>query len=399
MTEVAEAEALILARMPSWPSIRTATGASRGRVLREVIVAERDQPPFDRVTMDGIAISCADWSGGLRRFESIGTQAAGAPASTLTGPGQCVEIMTGAVCPAGADTIIPVERLRREPGSTIIVDETPIDRGQCIHPRGSDRRQGDRLLEAGIRIGATEIAVIASAGYADVAVAALPRVAMISTGDELVGPGEPLAPYQIRSTNDFSIEASLALAGLAEVTCARLRDDETALTRAVAALHDDHDALIVSGGVSMGQFDFVPAVLERLGAELVFHRVEQRPGRPLLFAISRDAKPIFALPGNPVSALVCLTRYVIPALRHAAGLQADPMERAVLTDSVTRSGRLTYFLPVKLGWDEQGTETAEPRATNTSGDFVSLAGTDGFVELPKGRKHDPKGTVARVFRW
>ena len=399
MTDVAQAEALIFERMPSWPSVRTATGSSRGRILRETVVAERDQPPFDRVMMDGIAIAWSDWFAGRRSFQSVGTQAAGSPELALKAPGQCVEIMTGAVCPDGADTIVPVERLQREGPLTLAVEATGIERGQFIHPRGSDRRVGERLLEPGIRIGATEVAVIAGAGYGDIEVTALPRVAVISTGDELVGAGEPVARFQIRSTNEFSIEASLALDGLADVTRKRLLDDENEIFDAVDDLHHDHDALILSGGVSMGQFDCVPTVLEQLGAELVFHGVEQRPGRPLLFAKSRDGKPIFGLPGNPVSALVCLTRYIIPAFRRAAGLSKNMVENAVLSEPVSRSGKLTLFMPVALHWDDQGRQTAEPRRTNTSGDFVSLAGTDGFVELPKGREHDPEGTVSRVFRW
>lgn len=399
MTDVAQAEALIFERVPAWPSIRTETASSRGRILRESIVAERDQPPFDRVMMDGIAIAWADWSTGRRSFDPIGTQAAGSPELPLKAPGQCVEIMTGAMCPNGADTIIPVERLRREGRLKLVVEATEVERGQFIHPQGSDRREGEHLLKPGARIGATEIAVIAGAGYAEVEVAALPRVAVISTGDELIGAGEPIARFQIRSTNEFSIEASLALANLADVTRERLLDDENEILDAVEDLHHDHDALILSGGVSMGQFDFVPAVLEQLGAELVFHGVDQRPGRPFLFAQSRDAKPIFGLPGNPVSALVCLTRYVLPAFRRAAGLSDTMIEHAVLSEPISRSGKLTYFMPVALGWDEQGRQTAEPRPTNTSGDYISLAGSDGIVELPKGRDHDPEDTVARVYRW
>ena len=399
MTDVAQAEALVFDRMPAWPSVRTETASSHGRILRETVVAERDQPPFDRVMMDGIAIAWRDWAAGRRNFDPIGTQAAGSPELTLRAPGQCIEIMTGAMCPGSADAIIPVERLRREGSLTLISEGTEVERGQFIHPRGSDRRKGDRLLEPGVRIGATEVAVIAGAGYAEIEVAALPRVAVISTGDELVPAGEPIARFQIRSTNEFSIEASLALAGLADIRRERLLDDESEILDAVEDLHHDHDALILSGGVSMGQFDFVPAVLQQLGAQVVFHGVAQRPGRPLLFASSHDGKPIFGLPGNPVSALVCLTRYVIPAFRRAAGLSDPMIEHAVLTEPVSRSGKLTYFMPVKLGWDEQGRQEAEPKPTNTSGDYISLAGSDGFIELPKGRENDPAGTVARVFRW
>ena len=399
MTDVAQAETLVFERMPEWPSIRTETGSSGGRILRENIVAERDQPPFDRVMMDGIAIAWSDWSAGRRSFEPIGTQAAGSPGLPLRAPGQCVEIMTGAICPDGADTIIPVERLRREGTLLFVIDETEVERRQFIHPQGSDRNKGVTLLEPGIRIGATEVAVIAGAGYADVEVAALPHVAVISTGDELIGAGEPIAHFQIRSTNEFSIEASLALASLADVRRERLLDDESEILDTVEDLHHDHDALILSGGVSMGQFDFVPAVLRQLGAHVVFHGVAQRPGRPLLFASSRDGKPIFGLPGNPVSAQVCLTRYVIPAFRRAAGLADTMIEHAVLSEPVSRSGKLTYFMPVELGWDDQGRQTAAPKPTNTSGDYISLAGTDGFIELPKGRDNDPEGTIARVFRW
>jgi molybdopterin molybdotransferase len=230
-------------------------------------------------------------------------------------------------------------------------------------------------------------------------VAALPRVAVVSTGDELVDVGEPLAPHQIRSTNDRAIEASLVGRTLARVTRARLRDDAATLVDALAELVERSDALILSGGVSMGQFDYVPAALERLGARVVFHKIRQRPGKPMWFGVTRDGKPIFALPGNPVSTLVCATRYVVPALRAAAGLPPAPIERVALGADAEASPELTYFLPVVLSWGENGVGLAEPRPTNTSGDFNSLAGTDGFVALPAKRGEHAAGTVVRLFRW
>jgi molybdopterin molybdotransferase len=396
MTEVADAESLIRARMPRWPAETVRLDKAVGRVLADTIRAERDEPPFDRATMDGIAIAHADWASGTRRFRVLGVQAAGAPPLALARPGDCVRIMTGAACPPGADTIVPVERLEIQ-GTEATINAREISARQFIHVRGSDGRRGAALLAPGMGLGPAEIAVLAGAGRAEVSVASVPRIAAISTGDELVDPGEPVEPFQIRSSNDFAIEASLHRSGLATITRTRLKDDPATMLAAVRALHESHDALILSGGVSMGEFDFVPGVMKSLGAELVFHRIRQKPGRPMWFGVSGAQKPIFALPGNPVSTLVCLTRYVAPALRCSAGLPDARPERVRLTERVEGPADFTYFLPVKLSSSDEGVALAEPRPTNTSGDFVSLAGTDGFVELPAGT-HDA-GTVARLFRW
>ena len=399
MTEVAEAEALILERMASLPAEARALDDAVGGVLREDVVAERDQPPFDRVTMDGIAIRFDDWIRGQREFRVIGTQAAGARPIPIETPGECVEIMTGAMLPEGADTVVPVERLTRSDSHAVIDSQAAVNERQFVHPRGSDRIEGSTLLASGQRVGSAEIAVLASAGKPTVSVTAVPRIAVVSTGDELVDVGEPIEPWQIRSSNDRSIEASLHRHCQAQVSRTTLKDDPQEILDGIGRLHEENDALILSGGVSMGQYDFVPAVLKKLGVEVVFHRIEQRPGRPMWFGMSGASKPVFALPGNPVSTLVCLTRYVIPALEKALGLSREGVERVRLTDDVEFSADLVYFLPVALRSDDDGVTLAEPRPTNTSGDFVSLAGTDGFVELPKGADVFPAGTIARLFRW
>jgi molybdopterin molybdotransferase len=399
MTEVAEAEALILESMPKFAGRHEPLAGCVGRVLAQDVAAERDQPPFDRVTMDGIAVAYRDWSAGVRAYEIVGTQAAGAPQFAVSLAEQCVEVMTGAILPRGTDTVIPVERIERREAWASVVHEAVVSAEQFVHRRGSDRAAGSTVLSAGTRLGAPEIAVLAGAGRAAAFVTELPRVAVISTGDELVDVGEPIEPQQIRSTNDRAIEASLIHHRLARVTRARLRDNAGVLREAIGKLHDESDLLVLSGGVSMGQFDFVPAVLEELGARSVFHRVRQRPGKPMWFGVSATAKPIFALPGNPVSTLVCATRYLLPALRYAAGLAESPPELVQLAAAVEPSQELTYFLPVKLAWSTGGATLAEPRPTNTSGDFVALAGTDGFVELPARRGEYAAGTVVRLFRW
>jgi molybdopterin molybdotransferase len=399
MTPVAAAEAAILEHMPRFPARHEPLSDCIGRTLAEDVHAERDQPPFDRVTMDGIAIAFAAYASGTRTFEVAGTQGAGAAALAVEASTQCVEVMTGSALPGGTDTVVPVERVRRN-GAAVTVDaDAVVEAEQFVHRRGSDKAQGSLVLRAGMRLGPPEIAALAGAGRAAALVAHLPRVAVISTGDELVDAGKPIAPHQIRSTNDRALEASLVEHRLGSVTRARLRDDANALAVAIDRLDSELDVLVLTGGVSMGQFDFVPSVLTELGAKLVLHKVAQRPGRPMWFGVSARGKPIFALPGNPVSTLVCATRYVLPALRHASGLAPPAPELAEITSPIDASPTLTFFTPVTLSSSERATRLAAPSPTNTSGDFLRLVGTDGFVELPAKRGAYPAGTVARLFRW
>jgi molybdopterin molybdotransferase len=399
MTEASEAESLIQSLMPPRSREAVALAEATGRTLAGAVHAERDQPPFDRVTMDGVALRHADWLAGARRYRILATQAAGVPAMSLTGERVCIEVMTGALLPEGADIVIPVERYERQSGSISISAGTEVKPGRFIHPQGSDRRAGERVLPAGLTIGAAESAVLASVGKALVEVARLARVAVISTGDELVDVAEPVAGHQIRSSNDFAIAAALEGAKLALVTRLRLRDDPERILATVADCHAASDALILSGGVSMGQFDFVPSVLEALGCKPIFHRINQKPGRPMWFGMSRDAKPVFALPGNPVSTLLCMTRYVLPAFRQAAGQTARPPEWVRLNADVDAPAGMTYFVPAKLLESRDGLTIAVPKPTNTSGDFITLADTDGFVELPPGGTRVPAGTIGRLYRW
>ena len=399
MTEVAEAEALILERMVRLPAAEASLNDCAGAVLREHVRAERDQPPFDRVTMDGIALDYDAWQAGRRRYRIVGVQGAGAPALSIASPGECVEIMTGAMLPGGTDTVIPVERLAVADGEAHVQTSAIVSRRQFIHPRGSDRTAGSRLLNRGQRIGPAEIAVLAGAGRVSVRVSKPPRVAVVSTGDELVDVGQPIQPYQIRSSNDRAIEAALVRRFRARVTRSSLKDDPAEILESIARLHDENDMVILTGGVSMGKYDFVPGVLEKLGVELVFHRIEQRPGRPMWFGISQASKPVFALPGNPVSTLVCLVRYVVPAIDRAMGTEPVTEEWVRLAAEVQFAADLACFLPVVLRADPAGARQAEPRPTNTSGDFAALAGTDGFIELPREASNFPAGSSARLFRW
>ena len=399
MLDVHQAEAKLLDRMVPVGTMVLPLDEAVGGTLAQNIVAERDHPAFDRVTMDGIAIRFDDWQGGTRSFNVNGRQGAGQPPVPLREENRCVEVMTGASLPTDADTVVPIERIDiNEATATIAEDYTP-SRWQFVHRQGSDHPQGSTLLQPGMIIAAPETAVLAGSGYAEVEVARIPSVAVISTGDELVGVGGQVEPFQIRSSNDRAIQAVLRRAGYREVTRARFKDDRELLAREVKSLHDGHDVLILSGGVSMGKYDYVPLVMRDLGIEVVFHKVRQKPGLPMWFGVSETGKPVFALPGNPVSTLVCLVRYVIPALAHAQGQLVLGAEKVKLAREVEFTPDLTYFLPVRLTWDSSGQCFAEPQPTNTSGDFTSLACTDGFVELPRGPDLYPQGFAARLFRW
>ncbi len=314
-----EAAREILARLTPLPSERVALANGVGRVLRQHVYAERDNPPFDRVCMDGIAIASASFAAGVRRFELQGIQAAGALPLNLASADAAIEVMTGAVLPAGTDSIIPLEEYTLDGRVLQLAAEAGAAPWRNVQRRGSDSRPDVAMLVAGQRLGATEIAVVASAGMAAIEVARQPRVRVISTGDELVEPGLPIAEHQVRRSNAYGVLAALLAHGYTSVADDHLPDDE-ALTRQRLGQHlDSHDVLVLSGGVSKGKFDFVPASLKHLGVEEVFHQVAQRPGRPMWFGVGPRGQAVFGLPGNPVATMICLARFVLPALSALMG--------------------------------------------------------------------------------
>ncbi len=397
--DVAEAAALILAHMPDWGTECVSLDSAHGEILRQTLSAERDQPPFDRVTMDGIAIRHAAIAAGIRRFKVIGTQGAGGDQISIPDEHSCVAIMTGATLPPGVDTVIPVERISRDTDHATLESAYQPVAGQYIHRRATDHPRGTALLTPGTLIGAPEMAILTVGGSASVEISRRPSIAVISTGDELVDVGQPVSANQIRSSNDRAITAALAARGFRQCTRAHLPDDRAVLEREVHRLLAENDVLILTGGVSMGEFDYVPQVLLALGMELVFHKVLQRPGLPLWFGVSPEGKPVFALPGNPVSSLVCLVRYALPGLLHALRINDAPAPIIGLAGEVRFEPDLTCFLPVTLEYTTDGRCLGRPKQTNTSGDFAALGGTAGFVELPRGASVFPAGYPARFYCW
>jgi molybdopterin molybdotransferase len=349
--------------------------------------------------MDGIALDSRALSGGGRAFRIQATQAAGDAPLTLGAAAECIEVMTGAVLPAGCDSVVQIEQVSIAGGHAELAPDARIEPGQNVHRRGSDTRQGALLLRAGQRLRAPEIAIAASAGMARVRVASQPMLAVISTGNELVEPGEPVLAHQVRRSNAYAILSALRDHGFQRVADDHIRDDPDELRERLRFHLETHDVLVLSGGVSMGRFDLVPKVLGELGVRTIFHKVAQRPGKPLWFGVANSGAAVFGLPGNPVSTLVCLARYVLPALRGSLGQSPDRVQRTALGAPVTVTPALTYFLPVRLEQDDWGRDWAVPAPTNGSGDFTGLAGTDGFVELPPGPNTYAKGFVTRLYRW
>lgn len=398
MLTTAEALQAVLARSATAATQTIAADQATGRVLRETIIAERNQPPFDRVMMDGIAFAWSDYETGTRRFPIQAMQAAGDAALKLDA-GCCIEIMTGAALPEKANCIVPVERLTVADGEASIEEGYTVEKDRFVHPEGSDYGKGAHLLTPGTKISPLDIAIIASAGATKVEVSANPVIRVISTGNELVPAGSTIEDHQVRMSNGPAIVALLESHGYRDNQHDHIVDNVDVLRERLQAHLGEADVLILSGGVSMGKADYVPAVLTELGVEVVFHKVSQRPGKPMWFGIGPKGQRVFALPGNPVSALVCCRQYVVPSLQKSSDVVQRAPEFAALASNVSFKPDLTCFQPVKLVSSAAGQQLAVPVRTNTSGDFASLSGTDGYVELPREQTEFAAGTAVFLHRW
>jgi molybdopterin molybdotransferase len=371
--------------------------------LRAEIRADRDLPPFDRVTMDGYALRARALAAGVRKFRVEATQAAGMrPFKLGAKDDACIEIMTGAVLPEGADCVVPYEETTREgktPEITVSDIAAQFPSGNAIHRRGGDRGAGEVILTSGMRLSGREIAVAAACGCVSVTVSHVPRIAVIVTGDELVEIGSAVAPHQIRRSNDHALRAALMHAGYPRVDRFHFHDMPQEIEHMLWHILAEYDVVLIAGGVSKGKFDYLPSELEKQRVRKIFQGVAQRPGKPFWFGLSARQTPVFALPGNPVAAYVCLHRFVLPGLAHAAGAMWSEPRRVALASPVTFKPPLACMLPVRLSSGPRAELLASPEPTNTSGDFTGLVGTDGFVELPPEPAEFPAGFVAPFWPW
>jgi len=366
---------------------------SCGRILKENIFADRDFPPFGRVSMDGIAISSEAFNNGQRKFNIEGIQAAGSAQLTLQNTSNCMEAMTGAVLPKNTDAVIQYELLTIENG-TATINLDALKSFQNIHLKGTDKKQGDLLIKENTLISPAEIGVFATVGKSTVKVAKQPKVIIVSTGNELVEVGEIPADHQIRRSNVFTMVSLLEKLHIKADTLHILDDREVLLTK-IESLLNNYDVLIFSGAVSKGKFDFIPEVLNELGVEKLFHEVKQRPGKPFWFG-KKGEKTVFAFPGNPVSTFVNCIKYFNPWYYKSVGLNFENKQQAILSEDFYFKPELTYFLQVKLNQVE-GKLMATPISGKGSGDLANLADADAFLELPDNRSNFTKGEVFPVI--
>jgi molybdopterin molybdotransferase len=399
MITVEEADTIISANIKEFPSVRIPLEEAFGMILREDLTADRDLPPFHRVMMDGIAVHVSSCLAGHNNFPIEGIQKAGDPALTLKDSSSCIEVMTGAVLPAGCDCVIPVESVEIVNGKAQVNNECKPSLMMNVHAQGSDHESGAKLVLKGARLLSPQVAVAAAVGKTKVLVSQPPKIAVIGTGDELVGIDQKPRAFQIRQSNSFALQAALQLQGYDLVTRFHMKDDKQAMRKQLSQILGDFDIVVLSGGVSMGKFDHVPEVLKDIGVEVLFHRVKQRPGKPFWFGKSKEGKPVFALPGNPVATQIGAYRYVLPYLGRAAGALEAFREYAVLDEDVEIKTALTFFLPVKIESGKDGRLAARPVFPSGSGDYASLVSSDGFIELPADTFQFAKGTTGRLYRW
>lgn len=393
MISVEEATNIILSQVKA-PQIEEVSATDAlGRILLEEIVADRDFPPFNRVMMDGIAIDSHEWGTGRRQYSVEGMQTAGSPQASLSDPAHCIEVMTGAMLPRGTDVVIRYEDVSvHDNVATVNIDEIRVL--QNIHLKGTDRKEGDVLIQKQQQLSPAEIAVLATVGKSTVKVAKLLKIAIVSTGDELVDITDTPHPYQIRKSNVYAIQAALSeMKHQADIF--HLRDEKEVLLSELERILQDHDVVILSGGVSKGKKDYVPEVLTELDVKKHFHGVKQRPAKPFWFGTSESNTAVFALPGNPVSTFMCLYRYVVPYMKASYEIRNRPMS-AKLAEPFSFVPSFTYFLQVKIACVE-GEMTARPVAGKGSGDLANLLEADAFMELPAGEQEFQQGGAYPVY--
>ena len=368
---------------------------SVGRILKEDIVADRDFPPFDRVSMDGIAINSDVFKNGQRAFKIEGIQAAGSKQLTLQNTNNCVEAMTGSILPKNTDIVIQYELLDiKDDVATINLDA--VKNSQNVHLKGLDRKKGAVLIKENTQISPAEVGVLATVGKTNVKVAKQPKVMVISTGDELVAVSEKPADYQIRRSNVFTLVSLLERINIKADT-AHITDDKELLLSKIESFLNTYDVLLFSGAVSKGKFDFIPDVLNELGVEKLFHRVKQRPGKPFWFG-KKDHKTIFAFPGNPVSTFASCLKYFYPWYYKSVGVNFENKNQAILAEDYFFKPNLTYFLQVEIS-KEDGKTLATPITGRGSADLTNLVDADAFLELPDDRSNFTKGEVFPILMY
>ncbi len=392
---VVEARSIILGQMTPMPAERVAWADAVGRTLAEAIRSRDDIPPFDNSAMDGYAVRSADLQSLPVSLPIIEDIPAGTFPQKTVEPGACSRIMTGAPFPEGADAVVPVEWTEAGEAGRVQFNRAP-EPGEHVRAAGQDVRNGERVFEPGQVITPPMVGMLTTLGYPTVEVAQRPRVAVISTGDELVDPSEALGPGKIRDSNGPALAAQVVSAGGEALPPIRASDTPESI-RAIVEAALDADVLLFSGGVSVGSYDFVKQVLDEMGMELLFWKVRQRPGKPLAFGLLQGRR-VFGLPGNPVSSAICFEQYVRPALAKMLGRRAllRPRYNARLDAPTPKKAGLHYFARGRASFDEAGCLRVRDTGPQASNLYSSMVKANCLFHLPEALEDPPAGTVVQV---
>jgi molybdopterin molybdotransferase len=393
MPSYLDARKIILEHVAVLPAEAVPLREAAGRVLAEDVAMPWDLPGWDNSAMDGFAVRSGECTGPVRLRVTSYIPAGGLPTGPV-GPGEAARIMTGAPVPPGADAIAPIEDVEVE-GDTVSL-RGPVRPGAHVRRRGEDLKAGEVALPAGTVIGPGEVSVLASAGRLSVPVVRRARVAILSTGDELVPPGQAAGPGQICDSNGVALAAAVRLAGAEPIELGIARDDREAL-RTLLARGLEADVLITTAGVSAGDLDLVRAILEELSVRQVFWKVEIKPGRPTAFGV-RGRTPVFSLPGNPVSSLLTFEQFVRPALLKMMGHRRvfRPLQPAVLEGTLGKAPGRTNFVRMRLSRREDGALVASTAGNQETGILKTLLRADALAIVPAEQGKLESGQVVQV---
>lgn len=364
------------------------------RVISKPIYADRDYPPFNRSTMDGYAIRYQDYINGLKSYSIKATIFAGFITNEILNKGECFKIMTGAPVPSSADTVIKREDVK-ENDFTIDIPRLNIQQGQCIATKGVDLKEKEIILNSGIQLNATTLGGLAVVGMNSVQVQKLPRIVIFSTGDEVITETTSVLPHQIRESNSIVLLSLLKKYEINNVKRIHLSDNENQIFESIQN-ELDKDILIISGGVSAGDADYIPAVLNKLGFKKIIHKVAIRPGKPFLFAKRANGPAVFALPGNPVSAQVCYKLFVESYIRSCFGLDNYSILKLALLHQKIKKVSLDEFFPCFINQSPFGIKAC---SFNTSGDITSTLLADGIAIHPNEKDMIDQDEIIDFIPW
>jgi len=370
-----------------------------GYCLAEDVLADRDMPPADCSTMDGYAVRSFDLAKCPCTLSLVGEVAAGSAARPRVRPGTCVRVLTGANVPPGADAVVMVEQTEEADG--FVTFQTKVPAGCNVRRQGQDAKRGTVLRRTGTVLGPVQIGLCAAVGKAELKVYARPDVTVLCTGEELRPVGARVRAHELRNSNGPALLAALRSHGYPSIGLEVVPDDVGALARKVKQATATHNVVVLTGGVSVGKYDFVPEAVAQIGATVRFHRVAMKPGKPLLYATLPGNRHVFGLPGNPLSTMTGFYGFVLPALRRMSGMpvkECRPTMRLPLSRALRSAGERVKFVLAQLIQRKKGT-SVRPLKSHGSADLVAGTQADGFIVIPAGSQELPAGSLVEFRPW